>query len=97
VDGTAVTHRACQTSHQSTGTAKRFNNPGFNSGTGDVVVNNTEIDFFNGVVCALQLPDGVGRYKWTLRGGVLQFKLLNHDPCNRAAYFSENVTYTRTS
>jgi Fibronectin type III domain len=36
-------------------------------GSGDVVVNHTEIDFFNGGGCGLQLPDGVGRYKWALQ------------------------------
>lgn len=52
---------------------------------GDVVVNNDEIDFFNGVLCGLQLPDGVGRYTWTLTSGVLRFVPLNQDPCGRPA------------
>jgi hypothetical protein len=54
-------------------------------GQGDVVVNNNEIDFFNGVNCGLQLPDGIGRYTWTLTGGVLSFTLIS-DPCNRASF-----------
>jgi hypothetical protein len=52
-------------------------------GHGDVVVNNDEIDFFNGVQCGLQLPDGVGRFKWTLTSGVLHLVPLNQDPCRR--------------
>lgn len=60
-------------------------------GQGDVVVNNDEIDFFNGVqgtggttdLCGLHLPEGVGRYKWTLTGGVLHLVPLNQDPCIR--------------
>jgi Fibronectin type III domain len=51
--------------------------------SGDVVVNNKEIDFFNGTFCGLQLPDGVGRYTWTLTGGVLHLTALNPDPCGR--------------
>jgi hypothetical protein len=52
-------------------------------GSGNVVVNNDELDVFNGANC-----DGVGRYKWTLTGGVLLFTLIS-DPCGR----SEVLTY----
>jgi hypothetical protein len=52
------------------------------AGGGDAVVNNNEIDFFNGVNCGLQLPDGVGRYTWTLTGGLLTLTLIS-DPCGR--------------
>jgi hypothetical protein len=53
-------------------------------GKGDVVVNNNEIDFFNDAFeGCLYLPDGVGRYTWTLTGGVLDFTLIS-DPCLRA-------------
>jgi hypothetical protein len=52
------------------------------AGSGDVVVNDNGIDVFNGALCGLQLPDGVGRYKWTLTGGVLHFTLIS-DPCSR--------------
>jgi hypothetical protein len=52
------------------------------AGKGDVVVRNNEIDFFNGVICGLKLPDGVGRYTWTITAGVLYFTLIS-DPCTR--------------
>jgi hypothetical protein len=52
------------------------------AGSGNVVVNNNEIDFFNGAICGLQLPDGVGRYTWTLKGAILHFTLIS-DPCSR--------------
>jgi hypothetical protein len=52
------------------------------AGQGDVVVNNNEIDFFNGVLCGRQLPDGVGRYRWALTGGLLYLTLIS-DPCPR--------------
>lgn len=52
------------------------------AGQGNVVVNHNEIDFFNGVICGLKLPDGVGRYTWTITAGVLYFTLIS-DPCTR--------------
>jgi hypothetical protein len=45
-------------------------------GYGNVVVNHNEIDFFNGAC------DGLGRYTWTLRSGLLDFTLIS-DPCPR--------------
>jgi hypothetical protein len=65
------------------------------SSSGGVVVNGTEIDFFNGDHCGLQLPDGVGRYTWTLTAGVLHFTLIS-DPCGRAAMFPEQ-SWSRTA
>lgn len=53
------------------------------AGQGDVVVNNQEIDFFNGALCGLQLPDGIGRYSWSIVSGVLSFTLMS-DPCGRS-------------
>jgi len=65
--------------------------------TGEAVVNKTEIDFFNADVCGLKLPDGVGRYGWTLAGGLLHFSALNPDPCPRGAAWFDNRSYSRTS
>jgi hypothetical protein len=67
------------------------------SSSGAVVVNNTEIDFFNADLCGLQLPDGVGRYMWTLTDGVLHLTPLNQDPCPRGAYWLADQSYKRTS
>jgi hypothetical protein len=63
-------------------------------GTGDVVVNNDEIDFFSGVYCGLPLPDGVGRYTWKLTSGLLYLTNIS-DPCTRAHFFSYQG-WTRT-
>jgi hypothetical protein len=72
-------------------------------GTGAVVVNNTEIDFFSQTSgqgnCHLELPDGVGHYTWTLVGGVLHFAPLIQsgyfgDPCGRLAIADQS--YIRT-
>lgn len=73
-----------------------INAPGHSSGGGDAVVNGTEIDFFNAPGCGLQLPDGVGRYMWTLTGGVLHFTSMNQDPCPRSPILA-NQSYSRTS
>jgi hypothetical protein len=64
------------------------------TGSGNIVVNNDEIDFFNGGNCGLYLPDGVGRYKWTLTGGSLRLKSLDQDPCPRDGVL--NQTWSRT-
>jgi hypothetical protein len=64
--------------------------------TGEVVVNKTEMDFFNADACGLKLPDGVGRYTWTLSAGLLHFAALSHDPCPRGDAWLNNRTYSRT-
>jgi hypothetical protein len=71
-----------------------INAPGRTGGGGDAVVNGAEIDFFNGQACSLELPEGVGRYTWTLTGGVLHFTPLNQDPCPRAPILA-NESYSR--
>jgi hypothetical protein len=62
---------------------------------GNVAVNGNEIDFFNGNVCRIPLPGGVGRYRWSLHGGVLQFTPLNMDPCGGRTRPLANQTYVR--
>ena len=59
-----------------------FATPQESSG-GYVVVTGDEIAFFNGALCGLRFPDGVGRYRWGLSGGELAFAPLNSDPCGR--------------
>ena len=63
------------------------------SSSGDVVVNRTEMDFFNADVCGLRLPDGVGRYTWTLTDGALHFAPRGQDPCPRGQYWFDERTY----
>ena len=62
-------------------------------GPGDVIVNATEIDFFNAPQCDQKLPDGIGRYTWTLTGGVLHLTPLNADPCGRSEYLTSQDFY----
>jgi hypothetical protein len=63
-------------------------------GSGDIVVNGNEIDFFSGTLCPLVLPQGVGRYHWTLQGVHLHLAPLNTDLCGRIALLM-NQTYTK--
>ncbi len=59
-------------------------------GTGSIVVNGNEIDFFSSSHCLDHpLPDGVGRYRWTLQGTTLHFAPLNADPCGRIDYLKD--------
>ena len=64
---------------------------------GDIVVNGNEIDFFNGDGCGLVLPDGVGRYNWSLQSSVLHFMPLNQDPCGMRSGHLAGQSYTKTS
>lgn len=69
------------------------NNLGFISCCGNVVVNGSEMDFFNDSGCGLPLPTGLGRYTWALAGNVLHFTPLNHDPCERFAWLANRNFY----
>lgn len=62
---------------------------------GSVVVNGSEIDVFNGDTCAIPLPGGVGRYRWTLLNGVLHFTPLNQDPCPMRSLHIANQSFTK--
>ena len=62
---------------------------------GMVAVNGDEIDFFNGDVCRIPLPGGIGRYRWTLNGGLLHLTPLNIDPCGGRTGPLANATYTK--
>lgn len=64
-------------------------------GPGDVVVNNSEVDFFNAPQCDFKGAQGVGQYRWTLTGGGLHLKALNSDPCGRGEVLT-NQTFYRT-
>jgi hypothetical protein len=63
-----------------------FNITATDTSSGDIVVNGSEIDFFNGEDCHRTLPDGVGRYQWALAGSVLHFTPLGQDPCGERGY-----------
>lgn len=47
----------------------------------ELVVRGDEIDFYNGSYCGIKLPGGVGRYRWSISGGLLRFEPLAPDPC----------------
>jgi hypothetical protein len=62
--------------------ASRFGEAG---GSGEIVVRGDEIDFFNSAHCTLYLPEGVGRYRWTIKGNKLQLHVIEKDPCGGRA------------
>jgi hypothetical protein len=62
---------------------------------GNVAVNGSEIDFFNGSVCAIPLPGGIGRYRWSISTGSLIFSPLNSDPCPRAPFLADPKGWQR--
>lgn len=64
-------------------------------GHGDLVVNGDEIAFFNAQICGLLLPDGVGRYRWTLEGRRLHFTPSDEEPCGGRADILADATYER--
>lgn len=55
---------------------------GGRSTQGDLVVDGDEIAFFNSNVCPLELPEGIGRYRWSITDEKLRLKLLGKDPCS---------------
>ena len=61
---------------------------------GNVVVNSNEMDFYNSAYCGLQLPAGLGRFRWRVTAGVLYFTLIS-DSCTRAHVLT-NRGWTRT-
>jgi hypothetical protein len=64
---------------------------------GDLAVNGTEIAFFNAAICGLTLPEGVGRYRWTVDGDTLHFELIGEEPCGGRADILDGATYKRIS
>ncbi len=58
---------------------------GGDDGSGEIVVRGDEIDFFNSAICALYLPEGVGRYRWRIKGNKLQLHVIEKDPCGGRA------------
>jgi hypothetical protein len=64
---------------------------------GDLAVNGTEIAFFNAAICGLTLPEGVGRYRWTVEGETLHFELIGEEPCGGRADILDGATYKRIS
>jgi hypothetical protein len=62
---------------------------------GDLVVNGDEILFFNAAICGLTLPEGVGRYHWSVDGDTLRFELVGKEPCGGRSDILANSVYRR--
>jgi hypothetical protein len=64
---------------------------------GDLAVNGNQIAFFNAAICGLTLPEGIGRYHWTVKGGALHFQVIGEEPCGGRADILDGTTYERIS
>jgi hypothetical protein len=65
---------------------------------GDLVVNGSEIAFFNENLCIRGTSGAgsrVGRYAWTLKGRTLHFDLVGSEPCGDRTGIFEDATYKR--
>jgi hypothetical protein len=62
---------------------------------GDLAVEGNEIAFFNAAICGLTLPDGVGHYRWAVKGESLRFEPIGEDPCGGRGDILGNETYKR--
>ena len=62
---------------------------------GDLAVEENEIAFFNAAICGLTLPDGVGHYRWAVKGESLRFEPIGEDPCGGRGDILANQTYKR--
>jgi hypothetical protein len=64
---------------------------------GDLAVNGDEVAFFNAAICGLTLPEGVGKYRWTIEGERLHLESIGEDPCGGRADILDDVLYERIS
>lgn len=62
---------------------------------GNVAVNGSEIDFYNGEPCGIPLPGGIGRYHWSVETGSLKLVNINSDPCARLSVLAEAQGWRR--
>ena len=62
---------------------------------GDLAVDGDEILFFNATICGLTLPQGIGRYRWTVKGNRLRFDPIEEDPCGGRSDILDGTAYER--
>jgi hypothetical protein len=63
--------------------------------SGNLVVHGSEIAFFNAAIYGLTLPDGVGRYRSTIKGDRLRFEPIEEDPCGGRSVILAGTSYER--
>lgn len=54
-----------------------------------------ELDFYNEDLCDLPFPEGVGRYRWTVKGELLHLVAIEKDPCATRRGVLDGATYRR--
>jgi hypothetical protein len=62
---------------------------------GHLVAYGDEVDFYNEDLCNLPFPQGVGRYRWTVKGERLRLARIDNDPCATRRGVLEDATYRR--
>jgi hypothetical protein len=62
---------------------------------GEVVAHGVEVDFYNEDLCDLPFPEGVGRYRWAVRGNVLHLDHMTKDPCATRGGVLDDAIYRR--
>jgi hypothetical protein len=62
---------------------------------GQVVAHGPEVDFYNEDLCDLAFPQGVGRYRWTVKGELLHLDRIEKDPCATRRGVLDDATYRR--
>jgi hypothetical protein len=63
---------------------------------GSIVAQGKKVDFYNEDLCGLAGPEGIGQYRWDVRGEILHLDLIGEDPCANRAGVLDDATYRRT-
>jgi hypothetical protein len=66
--------------------------------SGDLVVNDNKIAFYNDTLCARGTSETgplVGWYRWALQGGTLHFRRVGPEPCRHRRGLFDDATYER--
>jgi hypothetical protein len=62
---------------------------------GQVVAHGSEVDFYNEDLCDLAFPEGVGRYRWIVKGDLLHLERMGKDACATRRGVLDDATYRR--
>jgi hypothetical protein len=63
---------------------------------GSIVAQGNEVDFYNEDLCDRACPEGIGRYRWNVRGDMLHLDLIGEEPCANRAGVLDDATYRRS-
>jgi hypothetical protein len=60
-----------------------------------VAAHGTEVDFYNEDLCDLAFPEGVGRYRWRVKGELLYLAEIDEDHCATRQGVLDGAKYRR--